>query len=67
MVPGPSRAEATAWPGHVIAPGGGCCTKPRRKSGCALAAVGARAAGRDDIATEHLRATDEMAVFRAHP
>jgi hypothetical protein len=21
MVPGPSRAEATAWPGHVIAPG----------------------------------------------
>lgn len=28
---------------------------------------GARAAGRDDIATDRLRATDEMTFFRAHP
>jgi len=41
--------------------------KPPRKSRCAPAAVGARAAGRDDIATDRLRATDEMAVFGAHP
>jgi len=47
--------------------GGGCCTKPSRKSRCARAALGARAAGRADIATDRLRARDEMAVFRAHP
>ena len=33
----------------------------------ARAALGARAAGRADIATDRLRARDEMAVFRALP
>src|SRR5215211_1088573 len=45
----------------------GCCIKPSRKSCSALAEVSARAAGRDDLAMDGPPATDEMAVFGAHP
>src|SRR5215216_2464293 len=45
---------------------GGCCIKPSRKSSLALAALSARAPGRDDIATDCPPATDGMAGFGAH-
>jgi hypothetical protein len=46
---------------------GGCRANPSRKSRSPLAEVHARAAVRDDPATDPLRVTEEMAVFRAHP
>src|SRR5215207_7291938 len=48
-------------------PLGGCRTKPFRKNGGALAEAHVRTAMRDDLATDGPRATDEVAVFRAHP
>lgn len=45
----------------------GCCIKPSRKTGAALAENHARAAMRDDLATDDMRVTNELAVFGAHP
>jgi hypothetical protein len=46
---------------------GGCRVKPSLKSRSALVGVRARGAVRHDLPTDCLRATDEMAVFGAHP
>src|SRR5687768_3678184 len=45
----------------------GCRIKPSRKSRGALKERHARAAMRDDLATDDMRVTDEMAVFETHP
>lgn len=45
----------------------GCRIKPFRKPRGPLAEWAASAAERDDLTTEHTRATNEMAVFGARP
>jgi hypothetical protein len=54
-------------PAGATASRGGCCIKPSLKSRSAFAEVHARGAERDDLASDRVRATDEMAVFGAHP
>jgi hypothetical protein len=46
---------------------GGCREKPLEKARSTLPDLHLRAAVRDAVATERLRATDEMAVFGTHP
>jgi hypothetical protein len=57
------RADARETPARD----GGCRVKPSRQSRGMLAEAHARAAMRDDLATDELRVTDEMAAFGTHP
>jgi hypothetical protein len=53
---------------HATAPFAcGCRIKPFEKTRSTLAEVQFRAAVHDVLATNRLRATDEMAVFGTHP
>jgi hypothetical protein len=52
---------------QAVARDGGCRIKPIRNSGSALAEVHARAAVRHELETDGSRASEEMAVFGAHP
>jgi hypothetical protein len=61
-----ATGERAAAPARATPSASGCCIKPSRKSCSALAGVSTRAPRRDDIATDRMRATDEMAVFGAH-
>jgi hypothetical protein len=63
--PGAAREPIAPWRTH--APRRGCRIKPFRNSRSALAEEHARAAVRDDLATDASRAMDEVAVFGAHP
>jgi hypothetical protein len=70
-----ARALAAAGQARVPLPREAVRTKPFRKRRCAFADVHARATvcddlatdGGDDLATDGPPATDEMAVFGAHP
>src|SRR5215211_9249686 len=53
-----ARFPAIGTLSRATASASGCCIKPSRKSGWALAAMGIRAAGRDDVATDRGPATD---------
>ncbi len=63
----PVESSKTTAPARTIGLGGGCCTKPARKSSSALAEVHVRAAVRDDVGTDRPLATTGMEVFGAHP
>src|SRR5215203_1439138 len=66
-VHGCTRANTGIGPLAAAAFHGGCRTKPSAKTRRALAEVHARAAVRDDLATDRALATDEMADFGTHP
>jgi hypothetical protein len=52
---------------RTLAVDGGCCIKPSEKTRRTLREMHARAAVRDDLATDRPHVTDAIAVFGAHP
>jgi hypothetical protein len=61
------RAALSAIGGESVAPACGCRENPFEKTRGTLAEGHLRAAVRDALATDRLRATDEIAVFGTHP